>query len=248
MQVDLNRFRETFFQESAEHLAEMEAGLLRLDQGSFDPELLNAIFRAAHSIKGASGMFGFEDVSRFTHALENLLDQLRSGGISVTGKLTDLLLRSTDVLRELLAAASGGGAAPERMPGMLDELHVMQRAADPAGSEPPQTRQFDRPLEPAAAARYIVHFRPARDIFTQAMDPLLILRDLAGLGESQPVEIDLTALPALAALDPELCYLGWRVRLARPIRWRRSGTFSPLWRTAPGFTWRLWRKRRKQDR
>ena len=77
MQVDLNRFRETFFQESAKHLAEMEAGLLRLDQGCFDPELLNSIFRAAHSIKGSSGMFGLDDIARFTHALESLLDRLQ---------------------------------------------------------------------------------------------------------------------------------------------------------------------------
>ena len=216
MQVDLNRFRETFFQESAEHLAEMEAGLLRLDQGTFDPELLNAVFRAAHSIKGASGMFGLEDVSRFTHALESLLDRLRSGGISVTAKLTDLLLRSNDLLRELLAAASIDAAAPARMQAVLEELYTMQRAED-SPSEPPRVRQSDREPQPSAPESrrqtYRVHFRPAADIFSQVMDPLLILRDLAKIGESTEIELDLKTLPALADLDPEHCYLAWKLRL-----------------------------------
>src|ERR1035441_2159996 len=215
MQVDLNRFRETFFQESAEHLAEMEAGLLRLDQGTFDPELLNAVFRAAHSIKGASGMFGLEDVSRFTHALESLLDRLRSGGISVTAKLTDLLLRSNDLLRELLAAASIDAAAPARMQAVLEELYALQRAED-SPSEPPRVRQSDREPQPSAPESrrqtYRVHFRPAADIFSQVMDPLLILRDLAKIGESTEIELDLKTLPALADLDPEHCYLAWKLR------------------------------------
>ena len=211
MQVDLNRFRETFFQESAEHLAEMEAGLLRLDQGSFDPELLNAIFLAAHSIKGASGMFGLDDVSRFTHALESLLDLLRSGGVPVTPKLTDLLLRSNDVLRELLAAASGSGPAPERMQGILEELYVAQRTGESPIEETPRVRQSDR--APGGAAAYRVVFRPAPEIFAQGMDPLLILRDLARLGESAAAEVDLSALPTLAELDPERCYVAWNVGL-----------------------------------
>jgi two-component system, chemotaxis family, sensor kinase CheA len=211
MQVDLNRFRETFFQESAEHLAEIEAGLLRLDQGSFDPELLNAIFRAAHSIKGASGMFGLDDVARFTHALESLLDRLRSGGIPVTGKLTDLLLRSTDVLRELLASSADGAPAPAQLQAVLEELYVAQRGSEPLAEEEPRARQSDQ--APARAAQVHVHFRPAAEIFSQGMDVLLILRDLAALGESAAAEADLSALPSLADLDPEQCYLAWKVVL-----------------------------------
>ncbi len=214
MQVDLNRFRETFFQESAEHLAEMEAGLLRLEQGSFDPELLNAIFRAAHSIKGASAMFGLDDVARFTHALESLLDRLRSGAITVTGKLTELLLRSNDVLRELLAAAASGAPAPAKAQALTEELYVAQRSDNSSADGPPQTRGSDRELGPSTTAAVChVYFRPAGEIFSQGMDPLLILRDLATLGESTAAEVDLESLPSLADLDPERCYLAWKVRL-----------------------------------
>ena len=213
MQVDLNRFRETFFQESAEHLAEMEAGVLKLDQGAFDPELLNGIFRAAHSIKGSSGMFGLDEVSRFTHALESLLDRIRAGEIPVTKPLSDLLLRATDRLRQLLDAAASGGPVPEGIESVRDELHLAQRVQSPAGGEPVRLRESDRDMTTAARQIYQVHFRPAAEIFAQAMDPLLLLRDLARLGESASIQADCTALPELSGLDPERCYLAWNIRL-----------------------------------
>ena len=77
MKIDLSRFKETFFQEAAEHVNNMETLLLGLGDAPADPEVLNSIFRAAHSIKGGSGTFGFDDVMRFTHRLEELLDGMR---------------------------------------------------------------------------------------------------------------------------------------------------------------------------
>jgi len=214
MQVDLSRFRETFFQEAAEHLAEMETGLLRLEQGSSDPELLNSIFRAAHSIKGASGMFGLEDVARFTHALEGLLDRLRSAKIEPTPQRTDVLLEACDVLRDLLATSASGGPVPERMESALANLYIAQRAVPPPADEPLRIRTVAREVVLAHAPVYRVHFKPAPEIFIQGMDPLLLLRDLAGLGESAVADVDLTELPLLADLDPERCYLAWNVCLS----------------------------------
>ena len=106
MQLDMARFRDTFFEEAYEHLGTMENVLLQLDERGSDEELLNAIFRAAHSIKGASGTFGFTAISRFTHVLENVLDRLRSGRLEVQPELTRTLLRSSDVLGELLGSTS----------------------------------------------------------------------------------------------------------------------------------------------
>src|ERR1019366_7043980 len=79
MELDLSRFRETFFQEAAEHLDTMEAALLSLRAGQSDCETLNAIFRCAHSIKAGAATFGFEATTRFTHVLESLLDRMRNG-------------------------------------------------------------------------------------------------------------------------------------------------------------------------
>ena len=78
LDIDMGRFNQVFFEECGEHLAEMEQILMSLADGEPDDEQLNAIFRAAHSIKGGAGMFGFHDMSIVTHVLETLLDKLRT--------------------------------------------------------------------------------------------------------------------------------------------------------------------------
>jgi two-component system chemotaxis sensor kinase CheA len=104
MDLDLAQFHSSFFEESFEALDGMEAALLALDVGAPDPERVNGIFRVAHSIKGGAGMFGFKDVTSFTHTLETLLDELRSGRMQVTRPISDQLLVSVDVLRAMLTA------------------------------------------------------------------------------------------------------------------------------------------------
>src|SRR5208337_4368327 len=121
MKIDLNRFRDTFFQEAAEHVNNMEAALLGLGEAQADPEVLNSIFRAAHSIKGGSGTFGFDDVMRFTHRLEELLDGMREGKSEASPARIELLLRACDMLRTLLAAAESGSIAPLEAATLLEE-------------------------------------------------------------------------------------------------------------------------------
>ena len=87
MDLDLAQFHATFFDESFEALDSMEAALLKLDVGAPSPEGINTVFRVAHSIKGGAGMFGFKDVASFTHTLETLLDELRSGKMHVRSDL-----------------------------------------------------------------------------------------------------------------------------------------------------------------
>ena len=77
MKIDLTQFRQTYLVESTEHIASMESGLLQLRSAPADVELLNSIFRSAHTIKGGAGSFGMTSLVRFTHHLEHLLDRLR---------------------------------------------------------------------------------------------------------------------------------------------------------------------------
>lgn len=211
MKIDLSRFRETFFQEADEHLGTLESGLLRLEgSGEADPELLNEIFRSAHSIKGASGTLNFEDIARFTHSLESLLDRLRAGEIRVCRELVDLLLKASDVLKGLLAAAREGAPPPAETEAVLEALFRAQRAPDPTPELRSRVRSGDR--KPAAAV-YRLRFRPAAEIFRFGMDPLLTLRDLARAGAITDLEADVSQLPPLAELDPMTCYLGWSLRV-----------------------------------
>ena len=104
MTFGMSQFLGVFFEEAEEHLAALEHLLLTLDVAQPDAEALNGIFRAAHSIKGSSGMFGFDDLTAVTHVLETLLDKLRSGQIALQAQMIDVLLEARDVLAQLLAA------------------------------------------------------------------------------------------------------------------------------------------------
>lgn len=107
MDSDLAQFNKEFFEESAEHVATVEEGLLQIERNPNDRELLNRIFRAAHSIKGVAGMLGFTDIMDFTHKMETLLDKIRHGKIVPDKPVVDLLLQATDGLKSLLGAAEG---------------------------------------------------------------------------------------------------------------------------------------------
>ncbi|BBF86491.1 signal transduction histidine kinase CheA [Aquitalea magnusonii] len=110
MSIDMSQFHQVFFDETDEHLATMESVLLAVDLSLPDSEDLNAIFRAAHSIKGGAATFGFADLAELTHILENLLDKVRKGSMALTSDMVDACLQSKDVLTGMLAAHRGAAA------------------------------------------------------------------------------------------------------------------------------------------
>ncbi len=117
MSVDLSQFFQVFFEEAAEHLASMESLLLELDVSNPAMEDLNAIFRAAHSIKGGAGTFGFTDMIALTHELETLLDKLRNQEIHLTDTMLDVFLQAKDAISMQLAAHRGEGDADQEVIG-----------------------------------------------------------------------------------------------------------------------------------
>src|SRR4051812_17898660 len=117
----LEAIRDTFFQECEEQLAELETGLLAMESGDTDPETINAVFRAVHSIKGGAGAFSLEALIRFAHVFETALDEMRSGRLAPSGDALKTLLRAADVLADLVRAARDGGAVDEAVSGALSE-------------------------------------------------------------------------------------------------------------------------------
>ena len=135
MSIDLSQFYQVFFEEAGENLDRMEALLLELDPDDPGAEQLNAIFRAAHSIKGSAGTFGFNDLAEVTHVLENLLDRIRKGELVLRADMIDAFLDAGDVLKDLLAAHRGNGAAdPERVQATSRRLAALTGDAAPAAS------------------------------------------------------------------------------------------------------------------
>lgn len=209
MNMDMQRFHATFFEESREGLEAMESGLLQLEQGNRDSELINSIFRAAHSIKGGAATFGFDAVAALTHVLETLLDELRAGKRPVTGPAVDAMLASVDVLRALLAEAETGQPAdPHASQAVQARLNAVLTGQDaPAPAAVAQAEEAQD--EPAG---WKIGFTPAPSLFMSGNDPLRILRELEHLG---PLEVAcrMERLPGFAQLDPLEAYLAWDLGL-----------------------------------
>ncbi|MFN8548712.1 MAG: chemotaxis protein CheA [Candidatus Eisenbacteria bacterium] len=218
MRIDVSRFRAAFFEEAAEHLATVERGLIELERAGGEPELLNEIFRCVHSIKGASGSFGLTAIADFTHHFESVLDRLRQGQLQPTAPLVSLLLRAFDVLGGLVRAAQEGGDAPSSTEAVRQELEAVLAGGAPTtvarAGEAAATTTAAVNVSKGAMRRFRIAFRPARDLFRTGMDPLLLLRDLQGLGAVSDLEMDASELPDVGALDPESCYLAWTLTLA----------------------------------
>ena len=212
MSDEFAQFQEAFFEEAAEHLAIVEEGLLALEQHPKDLELLAKIFRSAHSIKGASGMFGFNAVTQFTHKMETLLDLLRNGEKAVSPPIADLLLKSTDCLKTLIEAVKSGVA--------VDDEVVQRLAAELASASGaqapvvPQKQSVAAPTQSEHQERsYLIKWTPPEWLFQRGLDPLQVLKELNGLGELSSVTLDMSRVPDLAEIDPEKCYLSWELRL-----------------------------------
>ncbi len=211
MSIDLERFHQTFFEESFEGLQAMEAALLGLDPGAPDAETINTIFRAAHSIKGGAGTFGFSAIAEFTHVLETLLDEVRSGERDPSQELIDLVLRSVDVLRDMLEAARDGQTVSSAGP-VHDALQAMLLGdSGPAEEAAPAAAEASLPADGRAC--WHIDFRPKPDMMLYGNDPLRILKELGRLGETR-VRLLSDGLPGFAELDPEKCHLAWQVELS----------------------------------
>lgn len=232
MSIDMAQFHQVFFEESFEGLEVMETGLMDLEPGTADDEVINSIFRAAHSIKGGSGTFGFKAIADFTHVMETLLDEMRDGKRDITTENADILLRSVDCLREMLEAAQNGDDADaervqqhqgeleqelNKKPGSLPESDITdsdivetdKTETDTAG----ETEQASSPK--SSAEGWKISFKPAPNMFQTANDPLPLIRELRELGELE-METHLAAIPDFDQLEAEDCYLSFDMVLHTP--------------------------------
>ncbi|QXE90870.1 chemotaxis protein CheW [Geomonas subterranea] len=212
--VDLNRFNEVFFEECAENLAEMEQILISLGDREPDHEQMNAIFRAAHSIKGGAGIFGFQDMTVVTHVMESLLDRLRNQEIPFTPGMIDLFLEAGDAIAMQLAWHREGKAVDQeaidrvraRLQQVTDTGAHDQEVAPGTGQEASATQE-----EEFLPRRCRLAFTPDPEIFARGIRMESIISELTDLAE--PGEFTCAAqlmdTPDLAELDPERCITRW---------------------------------------
>jgi two-component system chemotaxis sensor kinase CheA len=219
---ELDQLRQTYFQDCDELLGELESALMALDNGRADGDTLNDAFRAIHSVKGGADILHFDRLVRFAHTFESVLDRLRLGKLVVGPELASLMLRAGDAVADLVRAAQAGTEMPDGYENEIaDALQSLAQAAGAAEeTDAANGEELAAPSEhdPAAAAptagqplrHYRITLSPPADLFRQGNEPQLLIRALERLGSVKTLA-DASALPPLAGLDAEQCYLRWTI-------------------------------------
>ncbi|RBL33209.1 chemotaxis protein CheA [Xanthomonas oryzae pv. oryzae] len=212
--MDMNQLMQTFLAESRDLLEDMERHLLEAERGESSPDAVNAIFRAAHTIKGSGGLFDLPQLVGFTHVVESVLDLVRDEALTLSSDLIGLLLVCCDHIHALVETAA-------------DPSHA-DPAALAAEAEPllAQLQTYLQGCACGVTATAIQHSTPEKQsgywritlkLFADALrfgnSPLKLIRNLRGLGSVESIHTDISQLPALDDLDPEANYLGFQILL-----------------------------------
>lgn len=210
--------RASFFIECEELIESLQDALAILDEGGSDPETINVVFRAVHSIKGGAGAFGFDALVAFAHCFETALDELRSGRRTLTPEAMKLFFQSADLLHDHIVAAKSGDPAPAGTEETLEALEVLAgtTAAEEEAVEFTVTSldfdfDFGAP-ENAAPPDWTIRFRPHAALYASGNETLLILRALSRLGDCR-VDCDIPSDLSLDPAEAEQPELAWTITL-----------------------------------
>ena len=220
--MEMDNALDTFIVESRELLEDMENALLGIEEAEGNDEKVNAIFRAAHTIKGSSGLFSLDHIVAFTHVVESVLDRVRAGKLTIADQLVVLLLACCDHLGSLVEGVAAGehdGNAELLAQGdpLMAQLRVFldppqdlkQHSLPPAMTEPVHVKRIDG--SSAMADHWHISVRFSTDVLRNGMDPLSFIRYLGTMGRITGIATLSDALPVADQMDPELCYLGFEI-------------------------------------
>jgi len=217
-----DEYLQTFVVECSELLEQMEEALLMVEQAEHDPEIINAIFRAAHTIKGSAGMFGLDPIVAFTHAAESVLDRVRSGDVIMTSILAALFIEVHDHLSVMINhVATGSQVSLEtdnHGKSLIAQLaeYLSEILADQANftAEVPIIHQFRLEREQSDVVgtdHWHLSLRFGPEVFRNGMDPFSFVRCLFSLGTIVQLVTLIDAIPVAENMDPECCYLGFEI-------------------------------------
>lgn len=236
MSVEMESVKRVFLEESEDLLEEMERALLVIESDPDDADSVNAVFRAAHTIKGSSGIFGYDDVVSFTHVAESLLDLIREGKLTINEEIIATLLQSGDHMGNLVRyvvendIVDGNQALPEELQTISAELigqlnQQMGPFSDSKGEAESHTPVAISDGERTASGEVTViegdakvsnenwhiSLRFGLGVYKQGMDPQSFIRYLQRIGEVVSIVTLVDKIPALDEMDAEDCYLGFEI-------------------------------------
>ncbi|MBB4604432.1 two-component system chemotaxis sensor kinase CheA [Xanthomonas arboricola] len=210
----MNQLMQTFLAESRDLLEDMERHLLEAERGESSPDAVNAIFRAAHTIKGSGGLFDLPQLVGFTHVVESVLDLVRDDALTLSSELIALLLVCCDHIHALVetaadpAHADADALAAEADP-LLAQLQTYLQAS--ACGVTASALQHSTPEKQSGYWR--ITLKLFADALRYGNSPLKLIRNLRGLGSVESISTDVSQLPSFEALDPEANYLGFQILL-----------------------------------
>jgi two-component system chemotaxis sensor kinase CheA len=216
--MDLKRFHAIFVEEASEHLETLESGFMELEKNPDDSDLLNAIFRSAHTIKGSSGTVGLPDIAKFTHVMEEILESLRAGELSTSKEMITTLLEALDVIKEMVAAVATEEEYPfEQCLELMERMKAIKGAGEQekpvavpqSATVAPSSETCDK----AAQNLFLIRFAPPANLFQRGLDPAKFFDELREMGEITALSCETDHLPRLSELDPEELHLHWVLRL-----------------------------------
>ncbi|AAW61293.1 chemotaxis protein CheA [Gluconobacter oxydans] len=220
---DMDAIRLIFFDECDEQLTLLEEELTALEDEPENGEKINTIFRCVHSIKGGAAAFGMEDLVRFSHLFESVLDRFRSGELSVNAESIRVFLKCKDALSDIVSDFKNGGSTYEVAPEITADLeHYLGSDAsepEPASEEvrtedifgmsfAPVKIEIDAPSE----QQFSIVLTVSPEFYERGDDIRNILMALEGLGQIK-VQVDSDAVPLLADISPGQSYLTWQILL-----------------------------------
>ncbi|MBK1877473.1 chemotaxis protein CheA [Pelagicoccus mobilis] len=198
---------DVFLLEAEDLLSVIEQGALDIAQDMTDSDCINRLFRAFHTIKGSGAMFGFDEVAAFTHNVETVLDEVRSGKISFTPTLIELILASKDHIKNILAEDADKKTGET----LTSELALILGTTQTQPSPSQEAKETPAQKE-SGPKSYQIYFKPSPDIAAHGLEPASLLDELRDLGACR-IAIDLDELPKLDELQAESCHLAWNIEL-----------------------------------
>ncbi len=211
-------FKQSFREEAREILVDLESALLELNENRADRELVSRVFRGLHTIKGSGAMFGFDEVAAFTHNLETAFDAVRTGKLEINGELIDLTLAALDRIKAMLDGKEGAApmeaAAREKILAKVRQLSGIAEARTPDLKSKAAETFASAATNPVCEWR--VQFAPGPDFLLNGSNPFLLIHELRQLG-GLSVSAGTAAIPPLAELSPDRCYIGWEMVLSTSV-------------------------------
>lgn len=228
----LDQINEVFFEEANELLESLEGYLLSLEENPTDKEIISAVFRIMHTIKGSSGMFGFDAISGFTHEVESAFDTVRNGVAPVTPELIKLTLQSRDHILNML----GGNISEDESARLIEEFKQLMAPYKNASKEGPvveapkaapaseKNAEKDNSVpikkttitsqkaqtDTAPLTTWRISFTPSPSILCNGTRPSLMIKELTEMGDSTVI-LFTKNIPVLSQIEPTTCYLAWDI-------------------------------------